>query len=114
MTANTSVPTDHTLSFPDAVSLQSGVRCELVGPRCAPVIAVLGGISASKHVTSSASDQSAGWWEEVVGPGRAIDTRRFRVLSIDYVVGRSDEPVTTGDQAEALARALDEAGVRNI
>jgi homoserine O-acetyltransferase len=78
------------------------------------VIAVLGGISASKHVTSSPADQTAGWWEEVVGAGRAIDTRRFRVLSIDYVVSRSEEPVTTVDQADTLARALDEAGVRSI
>jgi homoserine O-acetyltransferase len=85
-----------------------------VGPRAAPVIAVLGGISASKHVTSSTSDQSAGWWEEVVGPGRAIDTGRFRVLSIDYVAGSGNEAVSTGDQADALATALDEAGVRNV
>jgi homoserine O-acetyltransferase len=85
---------------------------EIVGPRGAPVIAVLGGISASKHTTSSASDPSAGWWEEVVGPGRAIDTRQFRVLGIDYVTsGTTKAPVTTTDQAEALAAALDHAGI---
>src|ERR1700730_1873359 len=85
-----------------------GGRYEIVGPRGAPVIAVLGGISASKHVTSSASDPSPGWWEDVVGPGRAIDTRRFRVLGIDYIMnGRGTAPVTTTDQAEALAAALD-------
>ena len=88
---------------------------EIVGPRGAPVIAVLGGISASKHVTSSASDPSPGWWEDVVGPGRAIDTRQFRVLGIDYVTsGKSTAPVTTADQAEALAAALDQAGVRSL
>jgi homoserine O-acetyltransferase len=88
---------------------------EIAGPRGAPVIAVLGGISASKHITSSASDPSPGWWEDVVGPGRAIDTRRFRVLGIDYVTGgKGTAPVTTTDQAEALAAALDEAGVRSL
>src|SRR6202165_3974404 len=87
----------------------------LVGPRGAPVIAVLGGISASKHVTSSASDPSPGWWEDVVGPGRAIDTRRFRVLGVDYVTsGQSASPVTTTDQAEVLAAALDQSGVRSL
>ncbi len=87
----------------------------LVGPRGAPVIAVLGGISASKHVTSSAADPSPGWWEDVVGPGRAIDTRRFRVLGIDYVSrGKGAAPVTTADQAEALATALDQAGVSSL
>jgi homoserine O-acetyltransferase/O-succinyltransferase len=88
---------------------------EIAGPRGAPVIAVLGGISASKHVTSSVSDPSPGWWEDVVGPGRAIDTRRFRVLGIDYVTsGKCAAPVTTTDQAEALAAALDQSGVRRL
>ena len=88
---------------------------EIAGPRGAPVIAVLGGISASKHITSSASDPSPGWWEDVVGPGRALDTRRFRVLGIDYVTrGQGSAPVTTTDQAEALAAALDKAGIRSL
>src|ERR1700693_6150115 len=88
---------------------------EIVGPRGAPVIAVLGGISASRHVASSASDSSPGWWEDVVGPGRAIDTRQFRVICIDYATNQSrTDPVTTTDQAEALAAALDHAGVRSV
>ena len=94
---------------------EAAVRFEIVGPRGAPVIAVLGGISASKHVTSSASDPSPGWWEDVVGPGRAIDTREFRVLGIDYVAsGKGTAPVTTIDQAEVLAAALDQSGVRSL
>jgi homoserine O-acetyltransferase/O-succinyltransferase len=93
----------------------ASVRFEIVGPRGAPVIAVLGGISASKHVTSSPADPSLGWWEDVVGPGRAIDTLRFRVIGIDYVTsGKSAAPVTTADQAEALATALDRAGVSKL
>lgn len=93
----------------------TSVRFEIVGPLGAPVIAVLGGISASQHVTSSPADLSPGWWEDVVGPGRAIDTLRFRVLGIDYVTsGKTSAPVTTVDQAEALATALDRAGVRNL
>jgi homoserine O-acetyltransferase len=88
---------------------------EIVGPRGAPVIAVLGGISASKHATSSPSDPTAGWWEDVVGPDRAVDTLRYRVLGIDYVASRPDgDPVTTFDQADALAAALDQAGVSKV
>ena len=88
---------------------------EIVGPRGAPVIAVLGGISASKHATSSASDPTPGWWEDVVGPNRAIDTLRYRVLSVDYISGdASGQPVTTFDQADALAAALDRAGVSTV
>ncbi|MDP9202478.1 MAG: homoserine O-succinyltransferase [Gemmatimonadota bacterium] len=91
------------------------VRYEITGPHGAPVVAVLGGVSASRHVTSSASDPSPGWWEDVIGQGRAIDTREFRVICIDYVAnGTSPAPVTTTDQAEALAAALDQAGVRCV
>jgi homoserine O-acetyltransferase len=93
----------------------SGVRYEIIGPHGAPVVAVLGGISASRHVASSALDPSTGWWEDVVGPGKEIDTRQFRVICIDYVTyGTSAAPVTTTDQAEALAAALDQAGVRCV
>ena len=90
-----------------------GVSYELIGPPGAPVVAVLGGISASRHVTSSVQDPSPGWWEDVVGPGKQIDTRQYQVVSIDYVTnGASDSPVTTADQAETLAAALNQAGVR--
>ena len=93
----------------------SRVRYEIIGPHDAPVVAVLGGISASRHVASSALDPSPGWWEDVVGPGKEIDTRQFRVICIDYVMnGTSNAPVTTTDQAEALAAALDQAGVRCV
>lgn len=91
------------------------VRYEITGPAHAPVIAVLGGISASRHVTSTANDPSVGWWENVVGEGRTVDTRAFRVLSIDYVDRREDgEQVTTHDQAAALVEALDHAGVNRL
>jgi homoserine O-acetyltransferase/O-succinyltransferase len=109
--------TQQQLAF-DATPLLNGaaeVRFEIVGPRGAPVVAVLGGISASRHVTSSVSDPSRGWWEEVVGPGRAIDTRKFQVIGIDYFAGGgSTGPVTTADQAEALTAALDQVGVRTL
>jgi homoserine O-acetyltransferase/O-succinyltransferase len=111
MTTQQQLSIDAALPFDDAAD----VRFEIVGPRGAPVIAVLGGISASKHVTSSVSDPSRGWWEDVVGPGHAIDTRQFQVIGIDYVGGgESGAPVTTTDQAEALAAALDYAGVRSL
>jgi homoserine O-acetyltransferase/O-succinyltransferase len=109
MTTQQQLPIGATPLLHDATD----VRFEIVGPRGAPVIAVLGGISASKHVTSSVSDPRGGWWEDVVGPGCAIDTRQFQVIAIDYVT-ESTSPVTTGDQAEALATALDRVGVRAL
>ena len=92
-----------------------GVSYELAGPLGAPVVAVLGGISATRHVTSTAIDPQAGWWQEVVGPGRAIDTTQFLVIGIDYVSSfRGSSNVTTFDQADALASALDHARIRSL
>ncbi len=38
------------------------------------------GLSPSAHATSSPEDPSPGWWEEMVGPGRPIDTNRYFVI----------------------------------
>jgi len=92
-----------------------GVTYELVGPLGAPVVAVLGGISATRHVSSNAIDPQSGWWQEVVGPGRAIDTTQFLVIGIDYVsTFRGSSSVTTFDQADALVSALDHARIRSL
>ena len=93
---------------------------ELVGPAGAPVVVALGGISASRHVVSSASDPAPGWWEDVAGQGRALDTAAVRLLGIDFLDGgraadgRPREVVTTHDQAEALAALLDRLGVARV
>lgn len=92
-----------------------GLDFEILGPLDAPVVVVLGGISASRHVTSSIGDPRPGWWEEFAGPGRIIDTNRFRILSIDYrEEGSGGEPLTTFDQARALARSLDSARIESV
>jgi homoserine O-acetyltransferase len=41
------------------------------------------GLSPSAHAASSAVDPSEGWWEEMVGPGRPVDTSRFFVICIN-------------------------------
>ncbi len=46
-------------------------------------ILIFTGMSPSAHATSSPDDPSPGWWEEVVGPSRPIDTRRFFVICIN-------------------------------
>jgi homoserine O-acetyltransferase len=93
----------------------NGVRYEIAGADGAPVVAVLGGISASRHLTPSTSDQRGGWWQDVVGENRAIDTGRFRALSIDYLWRSSGAlPITTEDQADALASVLDHAGIDRL
>lgn len=93
---------------------------EIVGAASGPVVAVLGGISATRHVVANEHDSSPGWWDAIVGPGRAINTNAFRVLGVDFLDGgrRDDgEPertVTTADQADAIARVLDLLGIARL
>ena len=41
------------------------------------------GLSPSAHATSSLEDPSPGWWEDMVGPGRPIDTNRYFVICVN-------------------------------
>ncbi|HUO80746.1 MAG TPA: homoserine O-acetyltransferase [Steroidobacteraceae bacterium] len=41
------------------------------------------GLSASAHARSHPADPSPGWWEAMIGPGRAIDTDRYFVISVN-------------------------------
>jgi homoserine O-acetyltransferase len=46
-------------------------------------VLVFTGLSPSAHAASSVEDPSPGWWEEMIGPGRPIDTRRYFVICIN-------------------------------
>ena len=46
-------------------------------------VVIFTGMSPSAHASSSPADPSPGWWEEMVGPSRPIDTRRFFVICIN-------------------------------
>jgi homoserine O-acetyltransferase len=109
-------PIDQTLTLPAPFKLHYGdvlpdakIAYRLIGPENAPVIAVLGGISAHRIVAGAAGE---GWWPEIVGPGLGVDTRHFRVLGIDYLGGRGESstpesggkfpPLSSYDQADAL------------
>ena len=59
------------------------------------------GLSPSAHATSSEYDPSPGWWEEMVGPGKPIDTNSYFVIcanSLGSCFGTtgpaSDDPAT--------------------
>ncbi|HJU40205.1 MAG TPA: alpha/beta hydrolase, partial [Tahibacter sp.] len=53
------------------------------GAAGAPTVVVQGGISATRDVC--ANGEAAGWWDDIVGVGRALDLSRFRVLSIEWL-----------------------------
>jgi homoserine O-acetyltransferase len=95
------------------------IAYRLIGPEDAPVIAVMGGISAHRIVSGT-----DGWWPEIVGPGLGVDTRKFRVLGIDYLGGRGDSsapapssrfpPLSSFDQAEALRHIVLHLGLKSL
>src|SRR5512144_2724706 len=98
------------------------IRHALYGAEGAPVVVVQGGISANRY--AGAVGGNAGWWEDVVGPDRAIDTRRYRVLSIEWL-DRTDfeaaashpgacRAIGSEDQADAIAAVLVELGIRDV
>jgi homoserine O-acetyltransferase/O-succinyltransferase len=57
-----------------------------------PLVAALGGISAGRLVADVGTSEK-GWWSEVIGPGRALDTNTYQVLGIDFLGGSG---TTTG------------------
>jgi homoserine O-acetyltransferase/O-succinyltransferase len=102
---------------------QVDVAYSLVGRSSAPIVAVLGGISAGRQVFGLPGEPT-GWWEESIGPGRALDADRYRVLGIDFLGGSH---ATTGpraggtfptlsayDQADTMVRLMDHLGVAQL
>jgi homoserine O-acetyltransferase/O-succinyltransferase len=95
------------------------IAYRLTGPERAPVIAVLGGISAHRIV-----EGREGWWPDLVGPDHGIDTREYRVLGIDYLGGRGGSsapeagaafpPLSSFDQANAIERIVNHLGIERL
>ena len=46
-------------------------------------VLILPGLSPNAHAASSAANPEAGWWEGMLGPGKAIDTDRWFVLCVN-------------------------------
>lgn len=88
------------------------IRWECVGPADAPLLLVQGGISANRHVLSSATFEADGWWQ--AQSGKAFDTKKYRVLAIDWLGadGLLDVCIDPVDQANALVLVLDALDVR--
>jgi homoserine O-acetyltransferase len=95
----------------------------LEGNRGGAVVAALGGISAHRLVFD-VREPRAGWWSALVGPQRALDATRVRVLGIDYLggSGQSTAPaagerfpsLSSYDQAEALRLLLDDLRIERL
>lgn len=86
------------------------------GPQHAPVVIVLGGISAGRDIGQ--------WWSSQCGQGLALDPSFLRLVSIDWIGGadassgpRNDQefhPIESVDQANALLLLLNHLGIAQV
>jgi len=100
----------------------------LYGREGAPVIIVLGGISATRFVADGGR-LGRGWWSTLVRKGGAIDLNQFQVLGYDFAPSAtlprhpdrtdtesdnalSPAAITTGDQALRLKSLMDDLGIK--
>jgi len=96
-------------------------------------ILIFSGLSPSAHAASSAEDPSAGWWEDMIGPGLPLDSDLYHVIcvnslgscfgstgpaSINEATGemyRLTFPVLTlEDVAEAAYRVVHKLGINKL
>ena len=94
-------------------------------------------LTGSQHVAGrrrrdDTAGQAAAWWDDIVGPGKAIDTNEYHVVCANVPgscygssgplsEGPDDEPwgtdfpaVTVGDWTRAQRRLLDELGIPHL
>ncbi|MEP6634442.1 MAG: homoserine O-acetyltransferase [Luteimonas sp.] len=81
------------VTLPDTFPMKRGgalhgarVACETWGALNAArdnAVLILTGLSPDAHAASHAADPSDGWWEAMIGPGKAIDSDRWFVVCIN-------------------------------
>ncbi|MEM6413432.1 MAG: alpha/beta fold hydrolase [Pseudomonadota bacterium] len=94
-----------------------GIRLRAIGPKDAPVIFVLGGISADRRAFDASLDKvEPGWWRSVTGPGGGVDTRRYRVISANFFPEAPTRAIdlTPADYAEIFHHALVQSGIDRL
>jgi len=94
-------------------------------------------LNASHHVAGvyTGQDRSEGWWDNMIGPGKAVDTNRFFVIGVNnlgscfgstgpmhvnpdspsgQVYGADFPVVTVEDWVNAQARLLNQLGIQKL
>lgn len=134
-----------TMHFPDALLLQSGncirdytLAYETYGTLNADAsnaVLVCHALNASHHVAGVYADQekSEGWWDNMIGPGKPVDTNRFFVIGVNnlgscfgstgpmhtnpdtgLVYGANFPVITVQDWVNAQALLLDQLGITQL
>ncbi len=137
--------TPQSMHFPAALPLQSGktirgysLSYETYGTldaQRANAVLICHALNASHHVAGTYEGQakSEGWWDNMVGPGKALDTNRFFVIGVNNlgscfgstgpmhvnpetgrVYGADFPVVTVEDWVHSQARLLDALGIETL
>ena len=139
------IATPQSMHFADALPLQSGASIggydltyetygQLNAERSNAVL-ICHALNASHHVAGVYEGQarSEGWWDNMIGPGKPVDTERFFVIGINnlgscfgstgpmhanpasgQVYGADFPVVTVEDWVNAQARLLDGLGIGQL
>ena len=139
------IATPQSMHFPAALPLQSGASIrgydlsfETYGRLNADhsnAVLVCHALNASHHVAGvyAGQDKSEGWWDNMIGPGKPVDTDRFFVIGVNNlgscfgstgpmhinpdtgrVYGADFPVVTVEDWVDAQARLLDALGIDTL
>ena len=130
------------MHFPDALALQSGASIRgytlafetygTLNAQRSNAVLVCHALNASHHVAGvyEGQEKSEGWWDNIIGPGKPVDTHRFFVIGVNnlgscfgstgpmhenpdtgQVYGADFPVVTVEDWVDAQARLLDRLGI---
>ncbi|HSI52326.1 MAG TPA: alpha/beta fold hydrolase, partial [Ramlibacter sp.] len=133
------------MSFDEPLALQSGASIrgyslsfETYGTLNADksnAVLICHALNASHHVagTYAGQENSEGWWDTMIGPGKPLDTDRFFVIGVNNlgscfgstgpmhvnpdtgkVYGADFPVVTVEDWVNAQARLLDRLGIQTL
>ncbi len=139
------IVTPQSMHFAQALPLQSGAALrdyslsyETYGTLNADksnAVLVCHALNASHHVAGiyAGQDKSEGWWDNMIGPGKALDTNQFFVIGVNnlgscfgstgpmhtnpdtgQVYGADFPVVTVEDWVNAQARLLDALGIQTL
>jgi homoserine O-acetyltransferase len=133
------------MSFPQTLALRSGAAIhdyclvyETYGTLNADksnAVLICHALNASHHVAGAyaGQEQSEGWWDTMIGPGKPVDTDRFFVIGVNNlgscfgstgpmhvnpdtgkIYGADFPVVTVEDWVDAQARLLDGLGIETL
>ena len=139
------IATPQSMSFDAPLPLQSGASIrgyalsyETYGTLNADksnAVLICHALNASHHVAGVYADQphNVGWWDNMIGPGKSLDTDQFFVIGVnnlgscfgstgpmhvnpdtDRVYGADFPVVTVEDWVNAQARLLDALGIQQL